>query len=174
MLGLKLVRLIEQHSEDLAHGLVHQLRESERTCDFRRIPTEDLHLAAVELYRHLEDWLVHKKEQDIERRMRRIAARRASQRVRLPQLVWALVISRNHLLHFLRSERFVDDIIEVLGELEVQHALSQFFDQATYYSIVGYEDALGQKVDRKHETDQNGNEKCLTPTSKSGIWDEFA
>jgi hypothetical protein len=35
MLGLRLMRLVEAHSEELAVGLAEKLRKAERTCDFR-------------------------------------------------------------------------------------------------------------------------------------------
>lgn len=143
MLGLKLVRLIQRHSEELALGLAQQVRDSERTSDFEKIPGDELRLAAAEVYRNLEEWLLQKKEDEIGKRFRTIAARRASQRVRLCQLVWALVISRNHLWHFLQQESFVDNIFELFGELEVQQMLNQFYDRAIYYSILGYEQAVG-------------------------------
>jgi hypothetical protein len=57
--------------------------------------------------------------------------------------VWALIISRNHLWHFLQRECFVDNILEVFGELEVQQMLNQFFDRVVYYSILRYEEAVG-------------------------------
>ena len=139
MLGLKLVHLIERHSEELALGLTQQVWDSERTCDFKKIPRGELQSAAVEVYRNLEEWLVQKKEDDVGKRFRSIAARRAAQGVRLRQLVWALVISRNHLWHFLQRECFVDNILEVFGELEVLQMLNQFFDRAVYHSILGYE-----------------------------------
>lgn len=41
MLGLRLVHLIEGHSEEFAQELTRQLRESERTREFRKIPPED-------------------------------------------------------------------------------------------------------------------------------------
>jgi hypothetical protein len=41
MLALRLVRLIERHSEELARGLTQKIWESERTCDFRKIPPEN-------------------------------------------------------------------------------------------------------------------------------------
>ena len=137
MLSLRLVRLIEGHSEELALGLTQQVRDSERTSDFKEIPRDELRLAAAEVYRNLEEWLLQKKEEDIGKRFRTIAARRASQGVRLYQLVWVLVISRNHLWHFLQQESFVDNIFELFGELEVQQLLNQFFDRAIYYSILG-------------------------------------
>jgi hypothetical protein len=112
MLGLKLVRLIERRSEELAVELAQLLPDSERTGDFKKIPREELYRAAAEVYRHLEEWLLQKKEDDIATRFRTIAARRVSQGIRLHQLVWALVISRNHLLHFLQRECFIDNILE--------------------------------------------------------------
>ena len=157
MLGLRLVHLIEKHSEELAVGLAQQVCNSDRTCDFQKIPRQELHLAAVEIYRNLEEWLLQKKEGEVGKRFRAIAARRAAQGVRLRQLVWALVISRNHLWHFLQRECFVDNILEVFGELEVLQLLNQFFDRATYYSILGYEEA----VERDNAKDPVSREKDL-------------
>ncbi len=163
MLSLRLVRLIESHSEELALGLAQQVQNSERTSDFKEIPRDELRLAAAEVYRNLEEWLLQKKEEDIGKRFRMLAARRASQGVRLYQLVWVLVISRNHLWHFLQQESFVDNIFELFGELEVQQMLNQFFDRAIYYSILGYEEEVKQdNVDRaKQET------RFITGTSGS-------
>ena len=59
--------------------------------------------------------------------------------------MWALIISRNHLWHFLQREWFVNNILEVFGELEVQQMLNQFFNRAVYYSILGYEEAVGHE-----------------------------
>ena len=154
MLGLKLVRLIERHSEELALGLTQHVWNSDRTCDFNKIPRDELHLAAAEVYRNLEEWLMQKKEADIGKHFRTIGARRAAQGVRLRQLVWALLISRNHLWHFLQRDCFVDNILEVFGELEVQQMLNQFFDLAVYYSILGYEEPVehdAEEVDSKAE-----------------------
>jgi hypothetical protein len=152
MFGLKLVRVIERHSEELALELARQVRGSERTCDFKKIPSEELHLAALDVYRHLEEWLLQKREEDIEKRFRTIAASRAARGVRLPQLVWALIISRNNLWCFLQRDCFNDNILQVIGELEVERMLNQFFDRAVYYSILGYEEALamrGEEQDKK-------------------------
>jgi hypothetical protein len=163
MLGLKLVRLIEKHSEELAFELAQQVRDSERTSDFEKIPSDELRLAAVEVYRNLEEWLMQKKEDEIGKRFRTIAVRRASQGVRLCQLVWVLVISRNHLLHFLQQESCVDTIFELFGELELQQMLNQFFDRAVYYSILGYEGAV--EFDDADRAKQAGRFMAGTPGS---------
>jgi hypothetical protein len=140
MLALKLVRLIEQHSEELANGLTDKLRQSERTGDFWKVSPEELRRAAAEIYRNLGEWLLRKTENDIAERFSEIAARRAAEGVGLHQFVWALVISRNHLWQFLQREAFADNIVEMFGELELQQMLNQFFDRAMYYGVLGYEE----------------------------------
>jgi len=140
MVGLKLVRLIERHSETLAGGLTEQIRKSERTSDFRKIPTKDLQLAAVEVYRNLGEWLLQKTEHDIECRFREIGTRRAAEGIGLHQFVWALMLTRDHLWHFLQQEAFADNIVALHGELELHQMLIQFFDRAVYYGILGYDE----------------------------------
>jgi len=79
MLGIRLVRLIEQHSEALSRGLSEQIRSSERTSDFKQIPSKDLRLAATEVYRNLGEWLLQKTERDIATRFKAIAFRRSAE-----------------------------------------------------------------------------------------------
>jgi len=142
MLGMRLVRLIEAHSEPLASSLAEQIRNSERTSDFRKIPKEELRLAAAEVYRNLGEWLLQKTESDIAARFGEVASRRAAEGIRLHQLVWALTLSRENLWRFLRHESFADNIVAMHGEMELERLLNQFFDRALYYAVLGYEDAV--------------------------------
>jgi hypothetical protein len=148
MVALRLVRLIEKHSEELVQGLAEQIRASERTSDFRKIPPAELELAAAEVYRNLGEWLLQKTEDDIESRFRAIAARRADEGVGLYQFVWALIISRDHLWHFLQREAFACNVVELYGELELYQMLTQFFDRAVYYGILAYDKAGRQDSGR--------------------------
>lgn len=141
MLGMKLVRLIERHSETLSRGLVAEIRNSERTSDFRKLPPEELERAAAELYHNLGEWLLQKTERDIAGRFKAIGGRRAAEGIRLHQFLWALMLTRDHLWYFLRREAFADTIVELHGELELNNVLNQFFDRAVYYAVVGYEEA---------------------------------
>ncbi len=144
MVGLRLVRLIESHSEALARGLTERIHKSERTSDFCRIPAADLRLAAAEVYRNLGEWLLQKTEADIEDRFRRIGSRRSAEGVRLHQFVWALMLTRSHLWRFLEQEGFADNIVKLRAEQELCQLLNQFFDRAIYYGILGYGDTRQQ------------------------------
>jgi hypothetical protein len=147
MLALKLVRLIEDHSEELVMGLTDKLRQSERTRDFCKVSPEALCLAAAEIYHNLGEWLLQKTETDIAERFRRLGERRAAEGVGLHQFVWALVISRNHLWQFLQREAFADNVIQLSGKLELQQMLNQFYDRAVYYGVLGYTEAKDRERD---------------------------
>jgi hypothetical protein len=139
MLGLRLVQLIEKHSDELALGLTDKLRTSERTRDFRKIPREELCRATADVYHNLGEWLLRKTEEDVEKRFRAVAARRAAEGVQLHQFLWSLIISRNYLWQFLRTQAFADDVVALYGKLELLQILHQFFDRAMYYGVLGYE-----------------------------------
>jgi hypothetical protein len=141
MVGTRLVRLIESHSQELAAGLTEKLRQSERTRDFRKIPPEQLRRTIEEVYRNLGEWLLKKTEKDIEERFRALAARRANEGIALHEFVWALVVGRNYLWKFLREEALADSILGLYDELEMQQLLNQFFDRAVYHSVLGYNDS---------------------------------
>jgi hypothetical protein len=139
MLSLKLVKLIETHSDQLAHGLCEKLRRSEKTSDFSRVPGDELEAAAFDVYRHLGEWLLTKTETDVELRYKEIGAWRAAQGVSLTQWVWAILLTKEHLWGFLQRESLVDRPFEVYGELELLRLLDQFFDRAIYYGLLGYQ-----------------------------------
>ena len=141
MLGMKLVRLIEAHSEALSKGLAQEILRSDRTAEFRTLQRDDLERRASEVYRDLGGWLLQKTERDIAQRFKAIAAQRYVEGIPLHQYLWALMLTRDHLLHFLRQEAFADNIVELHGELEVHQLLNQFFDRAMYYAVRGYEAA---------------------------------
>jgi hypothetical protein len=139
MIALRLVRLIEDHSEKLTEGLLQKFKRSPRTQDLSGVPSQELHDRVQELLTHLGEWLLHKKEADIEMRYREIGARRAAQHVALSDYYWAIVITKEHLWEFLQRQGFLQSPLEIYGEMELLRLLDQFFDRAIYYVTQGYE-----------------------------------
>jgi len=141
MISLKILRLIESHSEQLAHGLVEKILGSERTSDFRRLDATELRRSCHEFYKHLNEWLLIKTESDIELRFTQLGSRRAEQDISPSHWIWALVLAKDHLWGLLQREAWVNGAVELYGELEFLRLLEQFFDRAMYYGTVGYERA---------------------------------
>jgi RsbT co-antagonist protein rsbRD N-terminal domain len=139
MLALRLVRLIEAHSEQLSQGLLDKILSSERTTDYRRLDRAEMQQAVRDIYQHLSEWLLTKTESDIELCYMQLGSRRAEQGVSLSQWMWAIVLTKEHLWGFLQREALVDGIVELFGELEFLRLLDQFFDRAAYYGTLGFE-----------------------------------
>ena len=138
--GQRLVRLIETHSDGLAASLLERTRQSEKTRNYiDKVPPEDLRQRVYDIYQHLGQWLITKKESDVEQRYLEIGALRLRQGVMLSQLIWAILLVKDNLFDFLNREAAIERPSEVFGELEILQLLDQFFERAVYYAAVGYE-----------------------------------
>jgi hypothetical protein len=146
MIALRLVHLIENHSDELAAGLLKKFRSSSHTRDLQKVPAGELRDRSYEIYRNLSDWLLHTKEEELERCYVKVGARRASQGVALADLCWAIVLTKEHLWSFLQEQGYLNSPVEIFGELELLRLLDQFFDKALCYATVGYEQARMAKV----------------------------
>jgi len=146
MIALRLVRFIEEHSDELAEGLTHRILSSDRSKALRKIPASELHQRCHEIYRNLSDWLLNKTDSDVEAVYKKLGARRASQGIALADLVWALLQTKEHLWSFLEREGLHAQPHELYGEFELLRLLDQFFDRAVYHATAGYEEALAPKV----------------------------
>jgi hypothetical protein len=141
MFSYRLVRLIESHADALAKGLEEQVQTSSEISHFlTNVPAHELRERVYEIYRHLGEWLLGKNEQDIEHRYREIGTRRARQHVPLSEVIQAIVLTKENLWRFLKSEAVVDRAVEIMGELELLQMLEMFFDRAIYYAALGYEE----------------------------------
>src|SRR5574341_199781 len=139
MLAVRLVRLIENHSDQLARGLTEKVWNSPKCSDLHKVPADELQARTHEIYHNLTDWLMNKTEAELERRYTELGARRAQQGVAFSHLVWALTATKEHVRSFVQREGFADSAMELHGELELLALLDQFFDRALYYAAVGYE-----------------------------------
>jgi len=140
MFSYRLVRLIEAHADALAAGLEERVQTNSQISHFRDLPAHELRERVYEIYRHLGEWLLGKNELDIEQRYREIGIRRAQQKVPLSEVVQAIVLTKENLWEFLKSEAVMDRAVEIMGELELLQMLEMFFDRAIYYAAVGYEE----------------------------------
>ena len=140
MIALRFVHLIEAHSDLLAENLLSKLRHSTRLAQFRRVPETEIRERVYEIYRNLSDWLLNKTHADVERVYTRLGRRRAEQGVPLSAMCWALMMTEENLWEFLENQGLRESSLDILGNLELLRLLDQFYDNAIYYAIVGYED----------------------------------
>jgi len=144
MFSYRLVRLIESHADALAAGLEKKVQSCPQVRNFSSLPAHELKERVYEIYRHLGEWLLGKNELDIEHRYLEIGARRAQQKVPLSEVIQVIVLTKENLWEFLKSETVRDRAVEIMGELELLQMLEMFFDRAIYYAAVGYEEEVSR------------------------------
>ena len=81
MLSNRLVRLIEIHANALALSLSEKVQASGQLSQYHKVPIYELNARVYEIYHQLGNWLLERKEQDIEHRYTAIGIRRAAQGV---------------------------------------------------------------------------------------------
>lgn len=146
MIALRLVHLIESHSEQLAEALINKLERSSRAGELKKVPPHEIKERTREVYRNLSDWLLTKTEDDIERVYVPVGRRRAEQGVTLSALCWALMMTEENLWDFLELQGMRERPLEILGGFELLRLLDTFFDDAIYFSTLGYESYWKEKT----------------------------
>jgi hypothetical protein len=143
MLSLKMVQLIEEHSDELADGIVTKLHRSPRTLTLRRIPAAELQSRVKESLHHLHTWLLTNKGHHVEERYRELGRHHAAYDVSMSDLCWAIVLMKEHLWGFVEQRALYTTPVEIHAEMELMRLLDLFFDGMIYHVAEGYEHARG-------------------------------
>ena len=142
MLAVRLVRLIESHSDEIADGVLHKFAASPRTSDLRNIPPHELRQRTLEILRHLSDWLLCKGESEIENRYQSMGKVRAAQNVAFADFCWSMVFTKEQIWDFVQQHGYLQSPLEIYGEMELLRLLDRFFERAICYGAEGYQSVL--------------------------------
>jgi hypothetical protein len=145
MLSGRLVRLIEDHAEELTCGLLDDLATNARTPAFHKISRAELHHRTYTVYRNLGQWLGHTSDESIDATYTDLGRRRFAEGIPLSEVVCALTLAKYHLREFIRMRGLVDSAVELYQEQELQRLVGRFFDRAIYYTIRGYESVVAER-----------------------------
>lgn len=144
-----LVRLIEDRADELAELMVRQIRESPRMAAYHRFGNDELAERARLVYANLGKWLEEGSEGLVEMEYFAIGERRCRERIPLSQVVWALLLTRRTLWHFVESlDRSPET--DLRGTLELEILVVRFFDRAILHAVRGYESAGDGPKSREH------------------------
>jgi hypothetical protein len=141
MISTKLVSMIEDHAEPLTAGLVGDLQRHPRTAAYHQFPPSELHDRAYEVYRNLSKWIVRESEGEIELTYSNLGRRRLQEGIPLSQVIFALTLTKDHLLSYVKLSGLSDSALDLYHELDLLRMVTQFFDKAIYYTVQGYERA---------------------------------
>lgn len=139
MLCVRLVRMIEDHAEQLTRGVLEDLKGNPRTPAYHRLSREQLDRRVYEVLRNFAQWLSYQTDQAIEAWYGELGRQRFAENTPLAEVVYALILTKQHLQDYVRSAGLADSALELYQELELYRLAGRFFDKAIYYAVRGYE-----------------------------------
>ena len=139
MLSARLIRLIEEHAEQLTSRALADLASNPRTTTFNRLGADELHRRIYDVYHHLGRWIGDKPEEQLEANYGGLGRARCQEGIPLSEVVYVLILIKDHLREYIRAVGLVDSAVELYLEEELHLSIGHFFDKAIYYTVRGYE-----------------------------------
>lgn len=152
MLSARLIKLIEEHAEDLTREVLRDLAGNARTPSYNSLPADELHRRVYDVYHNLGRWLGDKTEEHLESTFGGLGRRRHAEGVPLSEAMYALVLIKDHLRGYIRAVGLVDSTVELYLEEELHLQIGNFFDNAVYHMVKGYEAAATSHAGREPRT----------------------
>ena len=142
MLSDRLVQIIQDHAEELTREVLEDLARNPRTVAYHKLPRTELHNRAYDVYRNLGQWITEKAEGPLSKTYMALGKTRQAEGIPLHEVVHALILLRQHLVSYVRSSVAVDTAVELHQEDELNLLVGRFFDNAIYFTVKGYEQAI--------------------------------
>jgi len=144
MRALKLIEHMKGNAERMSEEVMQKIRNSERCSQLvLAVPAEQQKRSTLDIYRDLTAWLGTESDKTIEQRYGSLGMLRAQQGVPFSNLYWAICIAHEHLWGYMQQECLLDEPVEFWGGVILLRSLTQFFDRALYFALLGYETATG-------------------------------
>jgi hypothetical protein len=155
MISAKLIELIEIHSSQLVNDVAHDLVTNDRTRGFRKVPPVDLEQRLFQIVHHLGNWIGNPRSGQVQTEFTEWGARRFDQKIPLSEIVYAIIILKQHLSRYVTDHGLVDAAFPRVEQeyvlplhlhslQELNTSVGRFFDEALYYLACGYEDGAKQ------------------------------
>ncbi|HEX7139276.1 MAG TPA: hypothetical protein VF219_15585 [Vicinamibacterales bacterium] len=150
MIAAKLIELIEIHANRLTKDVTRDLVTNARTRGFQAVPREDLEQRVYQLFHHLGNWIGNPKSVEVEAEFAGWGRRRFDQSIPLSEIVYAVIILKQHLRQYIRDNGLVDAAFpRIEGDYllpmhlhslqDLNARVGEFFDEALYHLARGYE-----------------------------------
>ena len=151
MIAAKLVELIEVHAPRLTSDIAQDLIRNERTRGFRAVPPEDLEQRIFQILGHLGNWIGAPYSTTVQAEFADWGRRRFDQGITLSELVFAIVILKQHLRQYISDNGLIDESfpriesdyilpLPLHSMQELNARVGVFFDEALYQLACGYEE----------------------------------
>ena len=150
MLGARLLQLIQSHAGSLTNEVIRDLRTNPKTPSFGRLGLSNVEARIAALYSNLGRWIGDPDEDAVRVEYEEMGRRRFQEDVPVSEIVYALLLTKQHLRRYIRDHGLVDFTgdrmmpdellpLELHSIQELNYLVGDFFDRALYHLARGYE-----------------------------------
>jgi len=157
-----LMQQIEMHAEKLTERVIDAVRTSPRTKFLRDLSEEELRRRFFDLFRNLGRWLSEKSESEIETIYSEIGRRRCREAVPLSELIYALLLVKQHLWDYVQKNVVAVSESTLYEEELVAEMMGRFFDRALYHTVRGYEEVWAKDTSLRLLAGSSSERGCAT------------
>jgi len=157
-----LMQQIETHADKLTERVIDAVRTSPRTRFLRDLSEEELRRRFFDLFRNLGRWLTEKSEGEIETIYGDVGRRRCREAVPLSELVYALLLVKQHLWDYVQKNVIPVSESTLYEEELVAEMMGRFFDRALYHTVRGYEDVWAKDTSLRLLAGPSSERGCAT------------
>ncbi len=144
----RLIRVIEKNAKMMSEDLRTKILSDPRTSSFRVLDERSLYAILFELYSHLGNWLLGDAEKgEVPTYYSGLGKRWFEEGFALHEIVQALIITKRHVWDIVVEKGMTGTPKELDAAVDLITILHRFFDMAIYYSIAGYYQPLGMKIE---------------------------
>ena len=149
MLYEKFIRLVEDHAEVLTSKWIEEVKNNPSTPGYHNMKEELLKQRVFDLYKRLGEWLLTKDLSDKANAEHfiKLGRERAHEGLKASEVIYALILTRVVLWKFVINQGVINSSIDMHQALEFYHTVTNFFDKACYFVLVGFENVL--KIDEE-------------------------
>jgi len=155
----RLISLIESDAVELTRRTVETLQTSRHTPSYRHLAFQDLYAKAYDVFHQFGRWLLENTDAAIRTRYHDLGGQRFHEDIPLSEVLWALVLTKNHLRRHLAAWGLADTAVELYRQQELDRLVAQFFDRAVCYTAEGYEHA------RREPAEHSAHEQAAPPNT---------
>lgn len=144
MLSARLIRLVEDHSNEITTRVVHRIRTDPHFSYIRRLPEAELREWGQNVLENLYHWLADAREEEVAAHYEAHGRLRFEEEVPLHECVRGVCVLKEKVIEFVQEQGNAKTSLNLYAEEELENRLGRFFDLAICQMVLGYERAMRQ------------------------------
>jgi hypothetical protein len=138
MISGNLVRLIEDHGDQIINRVVEHVRRDPETASIRPLIEVELREWGPDLLKNLGHWLSPSGREELGRRYERLGGQLSDERVPLDEALRAWFLIREKSLDYLEERIAAKTHMALYEEEELDRRMARFFDSLAIHLVRGY------------------------------------